>query len=114
MPGSLSTSTAIVWRSMLLAAPLMAGFPARLLATSHQHHALFGDRLLRLVLGAEQHLVVRRARGDHREAVLELVDAAIDDHRLVNGEHLLDHVVDLRDLAGAQADRAERLGEPHE
>src|ERR1700720_4788547 len=35
----------------------------------HQHHALFGDgALLLLVVGAEEHLVMRRARGNHREA----------------------------------------------
>ena len=68
--------------------------------------------LLLLVLGPEQHLVVRRARGDHREAILQLVD-----HRRrrctapVDRQHLLDDAIDVVGLVRAQAHRAERLGE---
>src|SRR6266849_7467330 len=56
-------------------------------ASSHQHHALFRDRVARLVGGAEQHLVMRRPGGDHREDVLELIDADIGNYRLVGGKH---------------------------
>ena len=47
------------------------------------------------VVGAEQHLVVRRAGRDHREAVLGLVDQHVDDDRLLDVDHLLDHLVEL-------------------
>src|ERR1044071_10227385 len=84
-PGSLSTSTAIVWRAVWS----LTG------SASDQNHPLLGHRLLRLVLGAEQHLVVRRARRDHREAVLGLVDHDVEDHGPRRLDHLADRVVDL-------------------
>src|SRR3954454_23468105 len=77
-PGSLSTSTAIVCRSTASTA-----------RASHQHHAFFRDRPLGLVLGAEQHLVVGGAGGDHREAVLGL----IDNHVEHDGARRLNHPV---------------------
>src|SRR5437867_3878016 len=81
----LSTRMAMVCRSTVI-----VGAPAGPKGmASDQHHAFFGDRL-GLVLRPEQHLVVGGARRDHREAVLLLVDAAIDDDRPGRGDHLGD------------------------
>src|SRR5436190_22658373 len=112
-PGSLSTRTATVCCSIVAVTNFGARFNCRgralpgpggaeprpyeyignTAATSHQHHALFRDgTTARLVGGAEQHLVMRGPRRDHREAVLELVDADIGDHRLVGGKHRGDDV----------------------
>src|SRR6185312_3174070 len=109
MPGSLSTSTAMVCFSMALKALLRCG---RKWACSDEDHALFRYRPARLlVLGAEQHLVMRGARWDHREAVLRLVDRDIDDDRLVHRQHLLDDAVDIVGPARPQAHRAEGVRE---
>src|SRR5947208_15668464 len=81
-PGSLSTRTATVWRSIVsLSGKCRA---------SHENHALFGYRLLRLVGRPEQHPVMRRARGGHREAVLRLVADDVED----DGGRLLGHLRD--------------------
>src|SRR6266446_6441921 len=98
-PGSLSTRTAMVCRSIV---SLLAKRRA-----SDEHHALFRDRLFRLVGGAEQHLVMGGARGDHREAVLRLVDDDVEDHRLGRIDHLGDRVIDLVRPLDPPADRAE-------
>src|ERR1043166_10293502 len=100
-PGSLSTRTATVWRSIV---SLSGNGRA-----SHQNHALFGYRLFRLVGRAEQHLVMRGARGDHREAVLRLVDDDVEDNRAWFLDHLQDWVIGLfrpADPRPAPADRA--------
>src|SRR5882724_9411953 len=75
---------AMVWRSTVIAGSSARSGPK---ATSDQHHAFFGDRL-GLVPRPEQHLIVGRARRDHREAVFLLVDAAVDDDRAGRGNHL--------------------------
>src|SRR5215472_15899095 len=102
-PGSLSTSTAIVWRSIV---SLSGNGRA-----SDEDHALFGYRLFRLVGRAEQHLVMRRARRDHREAVLRLVDHDIEDDSARLLEHLLDRVIQFVRPLDAQTLRAEGIGE---
>ena len=50
---------------------------------------------------------MRRAGGDHWEAVLRLVDKNVGDDRPVDLDHLTDHVVELFGLAGAEADGLE-------
>src|SRR5712671_2122309 len=100
-PGSLSTSTALVCRSMSSATS----------RASNENHALFRDRALRLVLGAEQHLVVGGARGDHREAVLGLIDRDIEDDGARRLDHLADRVVKVGRILDAQPERAKGLGE---
>src|ERR1051326_5341279 len=101
-PGSLSTRTATVWRSIV---SLSGNGRA-----SHQDHALFGYRLFRLVGRAEQHLVMRRARRDHREAVLRLVDDDIEDDRARFLDHLQDRAVALVRPLDASPGRAARAG----
>src|SRR4051812_29837249 len=79
-----------------------SGQPWRL--CSDQHEAFVGDAGgLVLVLGTEDHLIVRGTRGDHREAVLLRVHRDVGDHRAVGCQHLADHVVDLLDAFRAQA-----------
>src|SRR5947207_15796500 len=79
-PGSLSTRTATVWRSIVsLSGKCRA---------SHENHALFGYRLSRLVGRAEQHRVLRGGRGGPRGAALRLVDHA----RADDGARPVDHV----------------------
>ncbi len=102
-PGSLSTSTANAcgfptWVCGFLGDPksesgVAAGLKhsAFMLVSlcacpeSNQRAALgvevgIGDRLVRGFV-RQQHLVMRLARRDHREAVVELGDAAVEDHR---------------------------------
>ena len=66
-----------------------------------------------LSVGAEQHLVMRRARGDHREAVLRLVDRDIErSPRPAIVEHLARSRRRARPGSRrAQPDGAERLGQ---
>src|SRR5205085_6445776 len=94
-PGSLSTSTAIVCRSISVT------------RASDEHHAFFGDRFLGLVLGPEQHLVMCRTRRDHRKAILGRVDRDVEDERAVGVQHLADRVVELRWILDPPPDRAE-------
>src|SRR3546814_1232105 len=75
----------------------------------YQHHAFLRDRLADPVLRAEQHLVVRGARGDHRVAVLFLHDHAVEHHGARRLDHLHDLVVELAGLVAADADGVERL-----
>src|SRR5260370_41335179 len=117
-PGSLSTRTAIVWRSVasVISGPRAFRPPAARTAElqsrpSHEHHALLRDRALRLVLGAEQHLVMGCARGDHREAVLGLIDGDVEDHLARRLDHLADRAIDLLGPLDAEPDRAKRLRE---
>ena len=70
----------------------------------HQHHAFFRDRAFRLVLGAEQHLAMGGARGDHREAVLGLVDHDIEDECARRLDHLADRVVEIGGVGDPPAD----------
>ena len=77
--------------------------------SSDQDHAFFRDRPRRLVFGRQQHLVVCRTRGDHREAVLGLVDTDIDEHRPVDRNHLRDDAIDCGRLGTAHADTAEGI-----
>src|SRR5215475_15417909 len=65
----------------------------------------FVGRLLR-----QQHLVVRLARGDHREAVFKRGDTAIEQHWTLDRDHLLDRAVEVAGLYGANADAAIGLG----
>src|SRR5262249_18841684 len=81
-PGSLSTRTAMAYRTRS-ASP----------GVSNENHALLRDRLLGLVLGAEQHLVVGGTGGDHREAILRRIDCDVEDHRAVGRQHLADRRV---------------------
>jgi hypothetical protein len=62
---------------------------------SNENHALLRDRLLGLVLGAEQHLVVGRARRDHRVTILCLIDHDIEDHGAIDRQHLADRRIDF-------------------
>src|SRR5947207_5738641 len=102
-PGSLPTRTATVWRSIV---SLSGNGRA-----SHENHALFGYRLFRLVGRAEQHLVMRRARGDHRETVLRLVDDNVEDDRARLLDHLQDRVIEFVRPLDPPSRRAERVGE---
>ena len=95
-PGSLSTRTDIMCRSITLVSFMMRSLrqpvgPGR----SDQHHSFLGHRLFRLVFRAEQHIIMRRARRDHREAVLFLGDTDISNHRPGRIQHLGDHIVKL-------------------
>src|SRR6516165_11200794 len=95
-PGSLSTRTAIACRSSS-ATP----------GGSNENHALLRDRLLGLVLGPEQHLVVGGTGGDHREAILGRVDRDVENYGAVNREHLADRRVDFSRALHPQPDRTE-------
>ncbi len=84
---------------------------------SHQHLALFADGVLHFFVGdvfAEQHLVVRLTRGDHREAVGELGYAAIEHHRALVVDHLANGVVEVIGVIAAHASPAVGIGELHE
>src|SRR5262245_45516706 len=52
---------------------------------------------------SHDHLVVRLARRDHREAVLFLRHPAVEDHRASRLQHLLDLAVELVRVLGADA-----------
>src|SRR5689334_15231754 len=103
-PGSLSTITAIVCRFARSKAasprrdvsrprspyPLCRSrgrgldpLPRGPRAGLYEDHALFGRLRVGAVLRAQQHLVMPGAGGDHREAVLLLIDGDVDDHRPV-------------------------------
>src|SRR6266436_2194833 len=97
-PGSLSTRTAMACRSRS-ATP----------GISNEHHALLRYRLPGLVLGAEEHLVVRRAGRDHREAVLRLIDYDVENHGTVDRQHLADRRVEISRALDPQPDRTKRL-----
>src|SRR3954454_13214127 len=99
-PGSLSTSTAIVWRSV-----------TSTLRASDQHHAFFRDRPFGLVLGAEQHLVMGGAGRDHREAVFDLIDDDIENHGARRADHPAYGIVEFVGPLDAPSDRAERVGQ---
>src|SRR5262245_26791897 len=104
-PGSLSTSTDNVRGSMV--SVLSIG--------SHHHLAFFGDGVLRVDAGiAEQHLVMRTSRRDHREAVLRRIDDAIENHRLGRVDHLADGVIEVAGPFAADADRMIGLRQLHE
>src|SRR5262245_32944191 len=67
----------------------------------HHNLAFFGDGLLEILLGhviPQQHIIVRFARRNHREAIGMLVDAAIEDDWLFHSDHLFDGVVELGGL----------------
>src|SRR5712691_6338525 len=98
MPGSLSTRTAMACRSSSATS-----------GVSNQNHALLRDLLLGLVLGAEQHLVVRRTGRDHREAVFRLIDHNIENHGAVDRQHLADRLIELIRALDPQPDRTKRL-----
>src|SRR5262249_60083740 len=102
MPGSLSTSTAMVWRSTSATRP------------SDKHHSLLGDRFLGFVLGTQQHFVVSRARWDHRETILLWVHGNIENHGAIDRQHLSDRVVDFGRVLDTPPDRAEGVGELYE
>src|SRR5690606_1231277 len=67
-----------------------------------------------LGLGAHQHLVVRLARGDHREAVLMPLDQAVEDHRAVIADHLEDRIVQILRILALDPLAAEGFGQLHE
>src|SRR5215813_13886488 len=94
-PGSLSTRTDKVCCSIGSAfamTRLEEGESSRL----HHDLAFLGDGVLRIDAGVpEQHLVVRAARRNHREAVFVRVDHAVEDHRARRIDHLTDGVVEL-------------------
>src|SRR5580704_13354680 len=64
-----------------------------------------------LVLGAEDHLVVRCTARDHREAVLLGVHPDVGDDRAVGRQHFPNDIVHLLDAIGAQAYRMEAVGQ---
>src|SRR3954465_10558446 len=99
-PGSLSTSTAIVCRSTASTARAL-----------DQHHAFFRDRLCSLVLGTEQHLVMGGAGGDHREAVLDLIDDDIKHDSARRIDHPAYRIVHFVGPLNPPSDRAERIGQ---
>src|SRR5262245_5685365 len=85
---------------------LSSSKPATRIAQSHQNLALFADGALHLGVGdvlAEQHLVVRLARRDHREAIGERGDAAVEDHRALGVDHLADGVVEVGGMLATHA-----------
>src|SRR5437660_11658304 len=97
-PGSLSTSTAIVCRSIPVT------------YASDKHHAFLGDRFFGLVLGPEQHLVMGCARGDHRKAILGRVDRDVENECALGVQHLADRIVELRRILDPASGRAEGVG----
>src|SRR5258708_10904448 len=101
-PGSLSTSTAMACRSISVT------------RASDEHHAFFRDGLRGLVLRPEQHLVMGRARRDHRKAILGRVDRDVADECAIGVQHLTDRIVELRRLLDPPPDRAEGLRQLHE
>src|SRR5690348_2966359 len=96
-PGSLSTNTAIVCRSISAT------------GTSDEHHAFFRDRLFGLVFGPEQHFIVGGTRRDHREAIFRRVDGDVEDERAVGLQHLTDRIVELARVLDPAADSPECL-----
>src|SRR5215211_5296844 len=63
---------------------------------------------------AEQHLVMGLARWYHREAIGEIGHAAIEDHRTLDGDHLVDGAVEIGRLHAPYADAAIGFSELHE
>src|SRR6266403_5643195 len=98
-PGSLSTSTAIVCRSISVT------------YASDEHHAFLGDRFFGLVLGPEQHLVMGCTRRDHRKAILGRIDRDVEDECAVGFQHLADCIVELRRILDTPPDSTERVGQ---
>src|SRR5260370_31959169 len=102
-PGSLSTRTERVWRSV-------AGFFISM--ASHHHLAFLGGSVLEALRGvAEQHLVMRAAGRDHRKAIFGRIDHAVEDHRAIDREHFSDPGIELVRFCAADADAMIRLGE---
>src|ERR1700736_1767565 len=96
--GSLSTRTAMACRSRS-ATP----------GVSNENHALLRYRLLGLVFGAKEHLVVSRTGRDHREAVLRLIDHDIEYHGTIDRQHFPDRRIEISRALDPQPDRAKRL-----
>src|SRR5690554_1371195 len=71
-------------------------------AASDQHRALRADRLAGVGI-AQQHLVMRFARGDHREAVFVLFHQTVEDHRPVIFDHGHDRVIQIGGIVAADA-----------
>src|SRR5690349_20414483 len=78
----------------------------------NQYQSFVGDAGgLAFVFGAEDHLVMRRAAWNHREAVLLRIHGDVGNHRTVCRQHLADHIIQLFDTFRAQSDRMEAVGE---
>src|SRR5689334_15065948 len=114
-PGSFCTSTASVcvsfgsWRSSMKYAD--AGWfiiiPSNL-SCSHQSLAA-GEGLGRgLIIGLlrQQHLVMSLAGGNHRETILQRCDTAVEQHRALDRDHLLDGTIEIGRLGDLETDRA--------
>src|SRR5215212_7052850 len=72
------------------------------------HHLSFGacrrfDHFIRDIF-AKQHLVMGLARWYHREAIGEIGHTAIENHRALDGDHLVDGAVEIVGLVAAYAD----------
>src|SRR5712691_4593970 len=90
-PGSLSTVTTMVWDSICVSFWIMF-IPTS--AWLNHHFAFFGN--LAFVFGIRKdHLVMRGTRRDHGIAILVRVDADIEQHRPIHGDHLRDLGVKL-------------------
>src|SRR4051812_14751950 len=109
-PDSLSTRTEIVAMRMVLSGMLgtlaaqrkRRGWPAFAdndgsgTQASDQHKSLVSDAGgFVFVFGTEDHLVMRRAGRNHREAVLLRIHRDVGNHRAIGRQHLEDHVVHL-------------------
>src|SRR5215216_7361702 len=82
------------------------------------HHLSFGayrrfDHLVGHIF-AEQHLVMGLTRRYHREAIGEIGHTAIEDHRTLDGDHLVDGAVEIGGLLATYANAAIGFGELHE
>src|SRR5438093_3297146 len=79
---------------------------------SHHHLAFLGDRVLEVLRGvAQQHFIVRAARGNHREAILGRIDHAVEDHWAVDREHVADGGIEFGGLRATDTNTMIGLGE---
>src|SRR5713101_430226 len=78
------------------------------LSCSHQCLAAGEGGRGRLVGGLlrQQHFVVRLAGRDHRETILQRRHPAVEQHRALDRDHLLDRAVEIAGLDRLQADAA--------
>ena len=87
----------------------------RIARMSDQHQPFVGDAARTiLTVGAEDHLVMRSTRRDHREAVLVLVDHDLAHHRTGMADHLADAVVELAEILDPHPARVKTFSEHHE
>ena len=79
--------------------------------TSHQRLAAGEGGGGGFVIGfrRQQHFIVRLAGGNHREAILQRRDPAIEQHRTLDRDHLLERAIEIAGLDGLDADAAEGI-----